>query len=957
MASFLGEIAKVYVEREKDNISDYCFIFPNRRSGTFFRKYLTDYSSTAMMLPQILTISEFMSTVSDLVEADRMEQLFVLYEEYRKICVANNVEVSDFDKFIYWGYVLINDFNDVDKYLANPSEVFANVKELREINTDYLSNEQKEVLRKFGFKVSNDDANFDKFWKNCSTAEQKFISLWEILYQLYKNLADVLRSEGKSLSGHLYRTALQKLKDTDRERLRYKRYIFVGFSMLSNAESEIFKTLKKHGVADFYWDLYSPYFTKENKASKFVTQYKKDFPSKYDLDIPSNEYPQINVISVPSNSGQVQCISQLINDMVKRGDIKSTDNAINTAIILPDESLFLPALSKIPKSIGTVNITMGLSIRYSSIFMLMSSLSMLHKRATKIKDEFTYFYEDVKSVLLNPLIKRSYPDEVKYFLKSIVENRMFRIRLSDFDDKLSGLKEVFTAIPDLNNREAILDYFHNIISSIEKLLEDGDSVEYSFVEQYRMSFEQIKEVLHSRNIELKGETFFYLLERTLSTVTINLEGMPLSGLQIMGVLETRNLDFDNVIVLSVNERVFPKKQFSKSFIPNNIRGAYGLSTSEHQESIYAYYFYRLISKAKNVYLLYDSRTEAIGSGEPSRYIYQLKYLYNIDTYKALSYNIVAPKDVVIEVPKTDSVMSKLNLYRTEGGGKSLSASAIKKYVNCSLSFYFEKIEGIFFEDEASEFIDSATFGTIIHGIMNEIYPKSVVINADYISNLKKTHQSDKLITKYINKEYLKKHKTKYFEELSGECLLIADVVKYYIDAILNYDKSYGDFKIIKAEEKESRYWKELGINFTQYIDRLDEIVVDNSKLSRIIDYKTGSDSLEVKSIDHLFDKLSTDFKFRAILQLFLYCSFHSYCENSDEPIKPIIYKIREINKNKEFGIKVEEKIVDDYRVYKRDFMNNMKKIIDEMFNPEVPFKQNPNPNACTYCNYKTICQR
>lgn len=960
MTPFLKEIALNFLKNDLYELKDYCFIFPNRRSGTFFRKYLIENSEEkAFLLPHITTISDFVSEVAELTEASRLELIIYLYDEYKKKCEERNIEVSDFDKFVFWGDIIINDFNDIDKYMADPNRVFANVKDIKEINANYLTEEQKEVLKLFGFKVKEGET--EDFWSHCSETEQKFVSLWEILNPLYHSLSERLIREEKSYSGKLYRLAAEKLRITGADDLKYKKYIFVGFNVLSESEKRIFGALKNKGIGDYYWDLNSPYFDNSNKGALFLRKYEQEFKSKYIVDRNSTNIPNVEVISVPSNIGQVQYLPSIIDALIEKGETDKK-NAINTAIVLPDEELFLPTLSSIMSTVEKVNITMGFPMKFSSIAMLISSLSILHNRAQKESEGYTFFHEEVKNILLHPFVKAIDPKGIKNILKDIINKKLFRIQSSEFSN-YPKLASIFSPLEDLNDRNCIYKYFLNVIKIVETVLDKDNNIEQGFILQYKNSLNQIMTTLEAHNVELRGKTFFFLIERMLASATISFEGEPLLGLQIMGILETRNLDFDNVILLSMNERIFPKKNFIKSFIPNSLRRVYELSTLEHQESIYTYYFYRLISRANNAFLLYDSRTQGVSSGEPSRYIYQLQYLYNKKNIrlKSLSYDIVAPNEIEIKVPKDANIMEHLQKFKEDGSGEYLSASVINKYINCPLSFYFEKIEKIKLEDELTEFIDSATFGTIVHDTMRDIYITPGVYDTNSLDSKKIRLTIDNAITKYINKYYLKKGDEALKTPVSGEALLISNIVKYYIEAILEYDTYYaqnGKLEILQCEKEEKKYWPELGINFKQFIDRIDQVTdTDGVTTMRIIDYKTGDEKTKIKNLEELFDN-KVKSRAKGILQLLIYCNFHCFCEGKEKPIKPLIYKIRDIKNAKEqFNLKIDDLIIENYQDYNEQFMEFLKQKINELFDPSIPFTQTDDPNNCNFCNFKMICQR
>lgn len=975
MIPFLKHIAHTFCENvDNETLENYCFVFPNRRSGSFFKKYIIEEYNDAVIIPQITTITDFINDITNSIEASRIELLFTLYQEYSK----SLIEPVDFDQFIFWGDMIINDFNDVDKYLADAQQLFINVKEIKEINSNYLTEEQIAVLKEFFGDFDVPESYIDTFWghSHCSNGDddnsfikQRFLKLWEILYPLYTDFRKSLSDRGLSYSGMTYRNAVDKIKGLSKSEFEYSKYIFIGFNVLSTSEYQIFKELNNKGIADFYWDFNSPAFRDEyNKASRFVKIYKKVFKSHYDIGEDEIAlFPTIEVVALPSNIGQTKYATEILNNLVESGDIYNTDNAINTAIVLPDEDLFIPMLSSISGNIANVNITMGLPMKHTSIVSLMNAIALMHSRARKEKDDFCYFHEDVVSVLSHPYIKAITYHVAKDIQKYINSKKAFYISSAYLVSKTGNC--IFAQVQDLNQKDEVIAYVRNILSLIEQLIieRDVDSIDLGLLNKYITTLNQLSNAISSYDIQMKENTFFFLLERILSSTTISFEGEPLKGLQIMGVLETRSLDFENVILLSMNERVFPRKHFARTFIPNNLRKGFGLATTEYQESIYAYYFYRLLSRAKKVFLLYDSRTQGMTSGEPSRYIYQLRHLYkdriNI-IFKSGTFKISPPADNVIEILKSEEVMQKLNRYRDVNSNKYLSASSINSYIDCPLKFYFEKIEEIRVEEEIAEFIDSSTFGTIVHEVLRDLYT-SVTPNDDgkrlINENTIKNFDVQKSITRIVNKEYLKKGNN-CLDTLVGENLLIGDLTKYYVDAILQYDKNLGDFVFEQGETKEMYHWQvseNVSINFKQYIDRVDTVYDKSTNQSwrRIVDYKSGADETSFLTLDKLFDSTTTAKRNSAILQLMLYCNVYSKVNNYTQPIQPVIYNFKKIKSLDKFVIKYNRAELKDYHEINAEFMIRLGAVIEEMFDKQIPFKQTCNANICKFCDFTDFCRR
>ena len=977
MESFLKSLASAFVkDANPEGLSNFCFIFPNRRSGLFFKKHLSEITNRSILMPHITTISDFTCDITNKIEADRIELLFMLYDEYRN-CIYDSVSdhdaaenaIASFDQFIFWGDMILSDFNDVDKYLANAENIFENVKDLNNIKSNYVDEKLSELLLKY-FNLNTDyyQNSKEEFWQHINNPDEsglksKFIKFWEILRPLYRRFTERLKTENKAYSGMLYKETVECLKYTEPEKMPYKKYIFVGFSMLSKSEYAIFKLLDKKNIADFYWDFNSKFFDKGNKGAMFVSRYKSEFKSRLDINqSDSEETPDINIISIPSNTGQAKHINTILEDLLQKNAIKNKDNAIDTAIVLPDENLFIPVLSSIREDFSKVNITMGYPMKFTSVSTLMKTISMLQNRARKESDGWAFFHEDIRNILTHPYIQKYFPADIGKFLDEIENKNLFTVK----EEQFSIFKElscIFKPIEKLDNRDEVFTYFSNVINVLSQPLENGEEeLEYNIFNQYKVSLNQLEDIISDYNYNLKGKSFMYLIERTLASSTITFQGEPLSGLQIMGVLETRCLDFDNIIILSMNEKMFPRKHFSKSFIPNNLRKGHGLATTEYQESIYTYYFYRMLSRAKNAYLVYDSRTSGIGSGEPSRYIYQLRYLYK-DRIKELdfqngTYTIKIQKSPEITIKKDDRIYAEIKRFSSDASDEDkryLSASSINEYVKCPFSFYLNKIEKIQVDDEMSDFVDSATMGKIVHQVMQNLYAQQTIDETTIESFINKFELNvSKHIVHAINEHIFNKGE-KCEDKLEGNTLLIYSIVEKYIQIILEHDKGYCPIQIIQLEQTEKDTW-DLGdgisINFAQIIDRIDKVRNDTSTM-RIVDYKTGSDEVSFSDTDLFSEKNN---KKKALRQIYMYCNFYKHLHPNCGTLKPVIYDIK---KNRKFMVQYKKEEINDIEEHDINdtFNRGLKDKLSELLDKNIPFYQTYNTDNCEYCNFKNICHR
>lgn len=964
---FLKQVAGLFAENE--SIEKICFIFPNKRSAIFFRNYLKEI--TGYGIHNVRTISSFISELSQRQPATRLEQLFILFDEYKKL----SKDISDFDRFIFWGDMLISDFNDVDRYLVDPDALFVNVQRFKEISSTYLTDEQKEIIKRYwGEEPATDFA--ERFWNHIETTnskgttKDKFLKLWEVLGKLYHAFHNRLDEQGKIASGMEYRKVASIIKNVIQEkRLPYEKYVFIGFNVLSPAEIKILSTLRDYGLADFYWDYNSPAFEDGfNRAGKFIEKNKQEFPSKYPL--PEEKIatlPDIEIIGVPSSMAQVKLAGNILREWAVNGSIKDTDNAVDTAVVLPDESLFVGLRRSIPYDvISNINVTMGLPLKLTPIAALMKIIVNMQMRVRLSGGVPTFYYDDILAIINNNFIRTQASEEAEQLENAIITNRFFRVSQQQIAEYAPSFAPIFYPLQyDSASNDKVYDYITGVIEIIES---GCSSADLKFLKAYQEAVESVREHCVKFETEIRPTTFFRMVERTVAGEKINMIGEPLKGLQIMGVLETRALDFDNIIMLSMNERIFPKKHYSGSFIPDALRKGYGMATADFQESIFAYYFYRLISRAKNVKLIYDARSVGTKTGEMSRYLTQLLYLFG-DTDKVHSslkvFNPLENVNQSIEIDKNNpEILAKLEKFKSSSKDKRyISASALNTYISCPLEFYLRYVEGFSDDKDLNEFMDAGTYGTIVHDVLEEIYTEIASLNGGIIPGheleqiLKSTDISiDKRIVRHINKAYFKFDDNRKDTPLEGETLIMGKVMKESITAVLKADLKYAPLTLVEAERSipiDLKVADDLSVNFKLKIDRID---ISNGQM-RIIDYKTGDDSNVISDWSQYFDHISHDYKKKAVGQVMLYAYTYNLYRNSSTPIALYIYNLRKIISSGPQQVKFGKKVVDDHNEHLNEFVEQLNSTISEIFNPDVPFFQAHDDKSCKFCSFKSMCRR
>ncbi|WP_293740873.1 PD-(D/E)XK nuclease family protein [uncultured Parabacteroides sp.] len=979
MKPFLYQVASLFYSEYGAEVSRLAFVFPNRRTGLFFQKYLSEVSEKPLFSPTILTINDLFVQLSGKQTADRISMLFKLYDIYLK----HSGSSETFDEFLYWGEMLLNDFDDIDKYMADARMLFTNVTDLREIENDFsfLSPEQIAAIRTF----------WSSFYPKGDTPNQEqFLAVWQILYALYTDLREALAAEGKGYEGMIFREVVEQMEKNECCDLPYAKVVFVGLNALSVAEERFLSELQKRKIADFYWDYASPKVTDpDNKASYFVERNLRRFPSQ--LVVESGELkvesinsdakplstfnsqlstPKIEVIGIPSGIGQAKQVHSILSELCKEDEM-SAEEALRTAVILPDEHLLIPVLNAIPEQIRRINVTMGYPLAGTPVASLMEYILALQKNIRYVDRRPVFYFRDVLPILNHRYISATSPEVVSSLVKDISENNKIYISYDDLD-KTPLLSILFTPVTAV---ETFSDYLINVLQELNKAVESGElkvenvnsdakplstinDIEQEFIFHYFTTVNRMKEVMREANVEMKIDTYFRLLKRVTDTITIPFHGEPLSGLQIMGVLETRALDFDRLIILSMNEGIFPLKKAANSFIPYNLRRGFGLPTYEHQDSVWAYHFYRLIYRASHVSLLYDTRSNGLQTGEVSRFVHQLHYHYEEPIQnKVVVYNVSSSKTPALQVAKTDEVMNRLAAFR-KGGARAISASAVNTYLDCPLKFYFSVVEGIREEEEVSETIESNVFGSILHKVMEELYQPfcGKMVTADLLKAIRK---DTPMLTGAVARAFAEIFfKTDIVRPLTGQNFLIGEMIRKYVEKVLERDGKLTPFRYIESEKKMNRLFPladKSEIQLKGFIDRVDEV----RDAVRIIDYKSGSGTAQFTSVEALFDKEDTD-RSKAVMQVFMYAWMYEGV-SFGKTIQPGIYYMRTLfSSSFDPGIyrridRFKTEQVLDFANYHTDFENGLRNCLDEIFGTETPFVQTPNGKACAYCPFKDIC--
>lgn len=985
---FLREVARAYVMHEADVLEKYAFVFPNRRSMKFFRKYMgEEYGKIygkPIISPRLVTINELFTELSGLTLVDPVEALYILYKNYSRL--RPQVEGS-FDEFVHWGDLILKDFDDIDKYLVNAQQLFTNIKDLKQLDSD------------FSFLSPAQRAAVESFWHNFLRGEftekkDFFASTWNIMYALYCNFKEELRGRGFGYEGQIYGEVAEYCTTYE-----YKQtLVFIGLNAPNSCERRLMNWLRDIGKADFYWDFYGPLLTdKENSASEIISGCVKEYPQKYDLAVNEQFLDNNNakntflcqVIGVPSGVGQAFVVAKILNEIAPSIPVPK-DFAFNTAVVLPDEKLLMPVLNAIPKGYDSINVTMGYPIGATSLIAFMNLICELQRDVKERNGRWCFYHKSLVKLLSHEYLKKIMPEQAQQIKNWIVKGNMVYVEMGELEkwggryktvelDKTdkecicSGKDEQRGGSGGILYGQGILSLIFRVVRTPQEIWEyqiavlkeldrHMDSLEREFIYQYYLKINRLREL----NIPMEAATYFKFITQITAGITVPFRGEPLSGLQVMGSLETRALDFENVIITSVNEGIFPSSNTAQSLIPYNLRYGFGLPTYELQDGIAAYHFYRSISRAKRVFLIYDTRSEGLNSGEVSRYVKQLKYHFNIPVEERVAAVVPVPeRERVIEVVKTTQVMKLLRDRYMYDERSALSASALTNYIACPLKFYFENVEGVNQEDEVSESVESNTFGTLYHNAMQTVYDK---YKYEIVSSaiLRAEAEDGRRLEEIIRQEF---KKLLNIGEVLGQNIIIMELIKKYMRLTFKEDESYAPFTYLASEER-YRYGLPIYNNgetvyFKAFVDRIDEL---EDHTLRIIDYKTGAVERPTKELDMatLFDK-GAPVKYKALLQLYLYAiivyetqqrsgqltlrngnPLQFAVEDEFSQLELVIYPLKKIRKESIFKL----------RIYKKDmelFKELLTNCVEEIFNPDIPFAPNPKGGSCKYCKFSTLC--
>ncbi|MEI6433598.1 MAG: PD-(D/E)XK nuclease family protein [Bacteroidota bacterium] len=955
MNPFLKQTAQYLSSTFNNDLENICIVLPNRRAGLFLRKYLAGEVGKATWAPSVLSIEDFITEISGLHEVDQVYLLFELYEVHREI---DGEKAQTFDEFISWAQQLISDFNEIDRYLADPGELFSTLTEARAIS---IWNLDGEPLTEF---------------------EREYLRFYQSLNLYYQRLSARLLAKNQAWQGLIFRNVAENIEQI-KDNLPWKHVVFAGFNALTRAEEIIIGTMRTSGLATLLWDADRYYLNDEKQeAGEFLRNWFRKWPVKEarwisdDFAIGSK---QISIIGAPDPVGQVKYCGKLLRELALQGKANET-----TAVVLLDVALLIPLLNSIPDEVKELNITAGLPLKQTPLAGLFDAVFNMHIHSSRFarlsagKNQ-KYYYKDVLKMIQHPYIQLMAEGLMKGNCQALIEvtDRIRRgvqsfISYQDIAGDQAGLFGIDLTFlqPTFihwNTPSDALVCFKSLIENLRTSIQRQSPIEHEYLFAFSGIFHQLTNILRAFPGNIKIPVFYELFKQITGSATLPFYGEPLKGVQLMGMLETRTLDFENLIILSCNEDLLPAGKINSSFIPFDIKRSFGLPTYRQKDSVYAYHFYRLIQRAKNISILYNTEPDQLGGGDRSRFLRQILHelpAYNPEIYiteAVLTTPVIKGGSTrTIEIPKSEDVPAALEAKARKG----FSASSLNLYRNCQLKFYYSEIAGIKEPEEITDTIEPNILGSAVHEALNELYKtlQNKELSADLLRSL--LAGSEQATLRAFEKKY------KGADVMFGKNLLLINVAKLLVNKFIHFD--------IQEEEELARSSKKRTVSFLEYhietsiaipytadqltinvkgfLDRVDNV----DGWWKIIDYKTGTTdekNIKIKEWDELIGNPDLNIGFQLLMYGFLLNARYQ----GEFSASAGIISLRKLNSGfKAVSIPSEENgkfttlLTPDSA---NRFQTILKTILTDIYDLSKSFKQTENPKICENCPYLNLCGR
>lgn len=944
--TFLQEVAADLYGRYGRALADRAVLFPSRRARLFFIEALGRIVHEPVWQPAWTTIDELMEEISGLATTDRVRliaELYKIYSEYHD---------EPFDKFYFWGELLLADFDTIDKYRIDADQLFQNITDIKEIEADisYLTPRQIQLLSFWSTLGPETDLTEEK---------RRFLAIWRTLGPIYHRFRDRLRTLGIAYNGMVQRTAADRLDRGEFAFTEPRSFVVAGFNALSECEKRLFKFLQTAAHTDFYWDCDDYYVQhEEQEAGLFVRENLELFPPRSELTHDGLSRPkQLTATATVSNAVQCKYVAEILRALAAQTPGGRLDK--ETAVVLTDEQLLLPLLHALPPEIGGVNVTMGFPLKATLAYTFVERLIELQAHGRTRGAGYAFYHADVTGLLAHPYVAGCDGELTHRLAAEITAERRISVDAA-FLGQNELLRRIFT--PAATWRE-LTDWLAQVVAVTARTGDDTDRWRTEYLAVVAEELAKMRNTLETCGIELTTEICTSLLRRHLQTVRIPFEGEPLEGIQVMGILETRNLDFRNVIVLSMTDDNFPGNRLAQpTFIPYNLRAAFALPTPEHHEGVYAYYFYRLIQRAERVHMLYCSHADEKSTGEPSRYIRQLDYESGIPVQRVeVGVDVNLTGSEPISVAKSPEIMRRLERFTDPDHPATLSPTAFYRYVACPLRFYFHSVARLKAEEEVSEEVDAPMFGTILHAAAQRLYDRirGEEHPAGTLRALIRTHEVAAAVEASINENYLCEERATA-DDYTGNLLLVKEIVIRYLRAVMAYDAAHDRFAVAGLEERVAYTFpfrsagRELGMKFAGIADRIDRC--DDGSL-RVVDYKTGAPHLDFAGLESLFRGAGKQ-RLSNIIQTLLYAMMLCHTRGCDAT--PALYYVRAMHRDDYSPQLIDRETKAQgapYSACAEPFEELVRETLAELYDPEVPFRQCDDEETCRFCDFNILCKR
>lgn len=934
-------------------------VFPNKRAALFMNEYMARMAGKPMWSPAYTTISELFGKHSEYVVGDSIKLVCDLHKSFVK-CTGID---ETLDHFYGWGQLLLTDFDDIDKNMADADKIFCNLKDIHELDDlSYLTDEQRELLKRFFANFSHDQE---------TELKKRFLSLWSHFGDIYHDYNQRLRNQGIGYEGAIYREVATR-KDIEFE---YDTYIFVGFNLLQKVEQELFANLKKAGKAHFYWDFDTYYMPRNNSAytnaaGKYIAMYLEDFPNELDVcsaDIYQNMRRPKDVSFVMASTENIQAryASQWLRE---EGRCLA---GRKTAVVMCDEAILAPIIQSLPPEADKVNITSGFPLGMTPIASFVSLL--LDTYTSGIAGKGTCYRAQYASKLLRHAYTRYISDKANDVYATIKEQHLVypdqaTLTMNGEDQ---GLALLFKTI-NIGN----VHLLHHVETIIKLIGVNAKDTEDAFLQEsvFRMYtiINRLEQLAANGDMDVDINTLRRLIKQLIAAATIPFHGEPVVGIQIMGVLETRNLDFKHLLLLSCNEGNMPKGVNDSSFIPYAIRKAHGLTTIDNKVAIYSYYFHRLLQRAEDITIVYNNTTDNGHTGEMSRFMLQMM----VDGQQKIKhYNLLADNSPIAHKPK--SVSKAGSIKEKLDGMKSLSPSAINRYIKCPLMFFYQYVASIKEPDCEDDVVDNRMFGNIFHKSAQLIYDDIMSHNNGRIekSSIQKYLNTkgllESIVDRAFNEELFKVKNSMRSPYYNGLHLINRKVLIEYLRQLLHSDQRTAPFEMLALEdavytqiafETEDNNVRKIRIG--GIIDRLDRVTDARTGVStiRVVDYKTGIQATrKIKEIEEIFSDMNisqkhSDYYLQAILYSLIVDNSTKYNKQKD-CVSPALLFVKQASKeNYDPVLEIDSQKIANVREYKVEFEQHLKEVLHDIFNTNLPFTPTTDNTRCDKCAYRRICK-